>query len=100
MTLFQQKVLFLVSKIKKGRVTTYKAIADKLKSGPRAVGGALGANPHSIIIPCHRVVMSDGSLGGYSGGVEKKVALLRGDGIKIKNNKIVDFDSCLLKFLK
>jgi len=91
MSLFQRRVLFLVSKIKRGRVTTYKVIADKLKSGPRAVGRAVGANPRPVVIPCHRVVMSDGSLGGYSGGVRKKIALLGREGIRIKGGKIVDF---------
>jgi methylated-DNA-[protein]-cysteine S-methyltransferase len=98
MSLFREKVLFLVSKIKRGRVTTYKVIAGKFKSGPRAVGQAIGANPRPVVIPCHRVVMSDGSLGGYSGGIKKKIALLRREGIRIKGGKIVDFKKYFLKF--
>lgn len=97
MSLFQQKVLFLVSKIKRGRVTTYKAIAEKLKSGPRAVGRAVGANPRPIIVPCHRVVMSDGRLGGYSGGIKNKMLLLGREGVKVADGKIVDFEKHFLK---
>lgn len=49
----------------------------------RAVGGAVGQNPISIIIPCHRVVGADGSLTGYSGGIDKKVKLLRHEGVDL-----------------
>lgn len=75
----------------RGGVTTYGEIAKVLKTSPRAVGRALRENPCLIEIPCHRVVKTDGSLGGYSGGVKKKIILLRKEGIQTKNGKIINF---------
>jgi len=68
-------------------VTTYGALAKKLgkSMSAQAVGGAVGHNPISILIPCHRVVGSDGSLTGYAGGIEKKEALLRLEGYDAQN---------------
>jgi len=91
LTNFQKSILYVAKLIPKGKVTTYGEIAKALKTSPRAVGRALGKNPCPIKIPCHRVVKSDGSLGGYSGGVQKKKRLLEKEGIKIKGNRLVDF---------
>lgn len=80
---FEQAVWALLLEIPYGQTTTYGALAQALtqQSGRRAcaqaIGGAVGRNPISILIPCHRVLGSDGSLTGYAGGVEKKAALLR-----------------------
>ena len=76
---FRQRVWKLLLEIPYGEVTTYGALAKKLgkSMSAQAVGGAVGHNPISILIPCHRVVGSDGSLTGYAGGIEKKEALLR-----------------------
>ncbi len=101
MKTFQQKVLDLVKKIPKGKITTYKEIGKALKKRGqvyRAVGRALYNNKTPIIIPCHRVVASDGSLGGYSRGIKKKIALLKKEGIQIKKNKIINFKKILFKF--
>ena len=96
---FNEKVLSLTKKIPKGKVTTYKLIAEKLGTKAyRAVGRALKENKKPIIIPCYRVVSSDGSLGGYSRGVKEKIRLLEKEGIKIKNNKIINFKGKLFKF--
>lgn len=98
---FQDKVLELVKKIPKGKVTTYKEIGKALKRKGqvyRAVGRALHDNECPIIIPCHRVVKSDGSLGGYSRGIKKKIALLKKEGIDIKNKKIQKFREVLFEF--
>ena len=98
---FQQKVLNLTKKIPKGKVSTYKIIARKLNSKAyRAVGNALKKNKKPIIIPCHRVVNSDGSLGGYKGKLnsKEKIKLLRKEGVEVKKNKIVDFEKKLFKF--
>jgi len=98
---FPNKVLTLTKKIPKGKVTTYKIIANRLGTNAyRAVGYALKCNEHPIIIPCHRVVSSDGSLGGYNGILNnpKKIKLLQKEGITIKNNKIVDFEKVLFRF--
>lgn len=91
---FQDKVLALTKKIPKGKVTTYKEIAKALKTKAyRAVGKALKNNKTPITIPCHRVVSSDGTLGGYKGKLnsKEKIRLLKKEGIEIKDNKIIDF---------
>ena len=80
-TAFQEAVWKLLLKIPYGKTTSYGAIAALLagagkKAASQAVGGAVGHNPISLIIPCHRVLGSDGSLTGYAGGLEKKRALL------------------------
>ena len=81
---FQQKVWLACASIPKGEVRTYGWIAQKIgKPGAsRAVGTALGKNPFAPVIPCHRVVRSDGSLGGYSGegGLKTKASLLKKEG--------------------
>ena len=80
-TSFQQKVWRELLKIPKGKTLTYKELAWRIGKprAVRAVANAVGANPLPVIIPCHRVVCSDGGLGGYSGpgGVKKKLALLK-----------------------
>ena len=80
---FQQKVLRAEHGIPRGRVSTYRRIATHLHNanGARAVGTALATNPFPIIIPCHRAIRSDGTLGGYQGGLEMKRALLEKEGI-------------------
>jgi len=82
---FQQAVWKLLLEIPYGKTTTYGAIAERLSStgkraAAQAVGGAVGHNPISLIIPCHRVLGADGSLTGYAGGLEKKRALLELEG--------------------
>ena len=81
-TPFQEDLWRLLAKIPYGTVLTYGALATRLKSAPRAVGGACGKNPIPILIPCHRVLAAVGFLGGYSGGtgIETKRALLRHEG--------------------
>lgn len=98
---FSGRVLELVKSIPKGKVTTYKEIGKKLGGRGqvyRAVGRALHENKLPVVIPCHRVVSSNGSIGGYSGGIKKKIMLLKKEGIEIKNNKIVDFEKKIYKF--
>ena len=78
---FQKAVWKLISEIPYGKTTSYGAMTSQLvsrgiKASAQAVGGAVGRNPISLIIPCHRVLGSDGSLTGYAGGIEKKRALL------------------------
>jgi methylated-DNA-[protein]-cysteine S-methyltransferase len=79
---FQLNVWKELQKIPYGKVTSYKEIADKVggKTYVRAVGRANGQNPVPIIIPCHRIIESDGKIGGYSGGVEIKEKLLELEG--------------------
>jgi len=75
-TAFQKAVWALLTEIPYGKTVTYGDLARRLSSSPRAVGGAVGRNPISILIPCHRVVGADGSLTGYAGGLAAKKLLL------------------------
>ena len=82
---FRQEVWRLLLEIPRGKTTTYGALAERLRTqgvaaAAQAVGGAVGHNPISILIPCHRVVGSDGSLTGYAGGLDKKQKLLELEG--------------------
>lgn len=86
--MIREKVFKIVSKVPKGKVTTYKIVADKAGTGPRAVGKIMNINPDTKKVPCHRVVMSDGRIGGYATGVEKKIRLLRSEGVEVNNGKI------------
>ena len=74
---FRQAVWSLLCEIPYGQTSTYGEIARRLATAPRAVGAAIGRNPISIIIPCHRVVGADGSLTGYAGGLDVKRRLLQ-----------------------
>lgn len=85
---FRREVWDILRRIPYGQVTTYGEIGKQVAAGrglagmsPQAVGGAVGHNPISIIIPCHRVVGSGGSLTGYSGGLERKIWLLKHEGV-------------------
>ena len=83
-TKFQIKVWKAISKIPRGQVRTYKELAKIIKKpkAARAVANACGKNPYPIKIPCHRVIRSDGSLGGYSGrgGISTKKDILKKEG--------------------
>lgn len=97
-TEFQQRVYSLCKKIPRGKVSSYGGIARALgNKASRAVGNALNKNPFGFV-PCHRVIKSDGSIGGFASGPEKKIYLLRKEGIEIKNNKIVDFKKRLYRY--
>ena len=73
---FQVKVYKTLLQIPYGHTITYSELADKLSTSPRAIGGAVALNSISIIIPCHRVVGSNGNLTGYAGGIDRKQKLL------------------------
>lgn len=87
---FRKQVWEILNQIPYGKVVTYGDIAKQLsrhkgikKMSAQAVGGAVGHNPISIIIPCHRVVGANGSLVGYAGGIETKIKLLELEGVKL-----------------
>ena len=86
-TKFQIKVWKELSKIPKGEVRTYKQIAKSIgkPKSSRAVANACAKNPYPIVIPCHRVIRSDGTVGGYSGegGVKLKKELLKKEGVRL-----------------
>lgn len=89
---FRQQVWEILCEIPYGEVITYNDIAKKIattrgikKMSAQAVGGAVGHNPISIIIPCHRVVGTNGNLTGYAGGLNKKVYLLKHENVNMDN---------------
>ncbi|MDA0995937.1 MAG: MGMT family protein [Proteobacteria bacterium] len=86
-TKFQIKVWEFLKTIPKGTVTTYSKVAEAIgyPKAVRAVANAIGNNPNPIIVPCHRVIRANGTIGGYSGigGIKKKKALLRKENIKL-----------------
>jgi len=96
---FDERVWEALKRIPKGRVATYKQIAVALgnPNAARAVGNACNRNRDSPRTPCHRVVKSDGSLGAYAKGLKKKAALLRSEGIRVKNKKVIEFDRKLFR---
>ena len=88
-TPFQKKVWGIIQQIPYGKVQSYQWIAEQIgkPKAVRAVGNAVGANPVSILIPCHRVIRSNGALGGYGGGLERKQQLLALEGHAIEKFK-------------
>jgi len=95
---FNEKVWKTLTRIPRGRVATYGQIAKASgsPSAARAVGNACNKNPYAPNIPCHRIVNSSGFLGGYAHGILRKKKLLKKEGIKVKNNKIVNFREVLV----
>jgi methylated-DNA-[protein]-cysteine S-methyltransferase len=85
----------LLLKIPPGRVSTYGDLARALgnPSAPRAIGRILGENPNPIKVPCHRVVMSNGRVGGYAYGTAKKRQLLENEGVSFTNGIVQDFNN-------
>ncbi len=90
-TEFQKKVWEALKTIPQGSVITYKELAIMIgkPKAIRAVANAVGKNPYAPQVPCHRVIRSDGKIGGYSGvgGVQKKLELLKNEGVDIKQFK-------------
>lgn len=103
---FNQKIYELAKKIPRGKVTTYKILAEVAGTKAyRAVGNAMNKNPYGILnckgrdmVPCHRVVDSKGYLHGFAHGLKKKAELLGKEGIEVKDNRIVEFDKVLFRF--
>ncbi|MBQ6736371.1 MAG: methylated-DNA--[Alphaproteobacteria bacterium] len=95
MTLFRQATIDAIKQIPFGKTTSYKEIAHKIARqigvsnvSARAVGGAVGRNPICIIIPCHRVIGATGTITGYNGGIQNKIALLEHEQTILKKNHI------------
>ena len=89
------KVYKKLLQVPKGKVTTYGDLAKAvgLKNGQRVIGTIMQKNPFPVIVPCHRVVRSDGKIGRYAYGEMVKFKMLTKEGIKIKDGKIIDFDN-------
>jgi len=96
MTKFQQKVYGALKRIPRGRVTTYGLLAKEVGCGSaRAVGQALKHNPDAPTVPCHRVIRSDLTLGGYSGSesgadIRRKVRLLKQEGVAFEGGRLAN----------
>ena len=90
----EHRVYKKLLEVPKGKVTTYSELAKAvgLKNGQRAIGRMMNKNPFPVIVPCHRVILSDGKIGGYAWGENVKTNMLSREGIKIKNGKILDAD--------
>ena len=86
LTAFQKKVLLVTLGIPRGKVRSYLWVAKRVGApkSSRAVGNVMAKNPYAPQVPCHRVIASDGSIGGYSGGLTKKRRLLKKEGARIK----------------
>ena len=96
----EEKIYRKLLQVPKGYVTTYGDLskAVNLKNGQRIVGQIMKKNPFPVIIPCHRVVKFDGTVGGYAYGIERKKHMLSKEGLKIFDNKILDFKNNLFQF--
>jgi O-6-methylguanine DNA methyltransferase len=99
-TSFQKKVWGVMARIPKGKVSTYGLVARAIGNpkAVRAVGFACNQNPFAPDVPCHRIVSSDGKLGGYAHGSAKKIALLKSEGIEVRKGRVKGFDSVLFYF--
>ena len=87
---FNEKCYAILKKVPAGKVTTYEALARTVGNprAARAVGNAMNRNPYAPKVPCHRVVKSDGKIGGFALGVKKKIEMLKREGILIENGKV------------
>jgi len=96
----EQKIYKKLLEVPKGQITTYGELAKAvgLKNGQRIVGKIMNKNPYPVIVPCHRVVMSTGKIGGYAYGEHVKIKLLNDEGIQIKNGKITDLENRIYRF--
>lgn len=96
---FVDNVYKLTALIPRGKITTYKKIALTMgkPQASRAVGNALHKNPYAPQVPCHRVIRSNGAAGGFASGTNKKIAMLKKEGIIIKRGKI-DLTKYLYEF--
>ena len=88
----EHKVYEKLLQVPQGKVTTYSELAKAvgLKNGQRAIGRIMSKNPFPVIVPCHRVILSNGKIGGYAWGEKIKTNMLAKEGVKIKKGKILD----------
>ena len=96
---FDQRCYELLLQIPKGKVTTYREIAHALGTKAyRAVGQAMNRNPNLVEVSCHRVVKSNGEVGGYAGGLSRKIELLRQEGVDVSESGRIDLSKFLYSF--
>ena len=86
---FYEKIYSKLRQVPKGKVSTYKGLAHAVKSKAyRAVGTAMNRNPYDPKVPCHRVINSNGKVGGFASGTANKIKMLKVEGVEIVNGKI------------
>ena len=96
---FDERCYDLLLKIPKGKVSTYKQMAEALDTKAyRAVGQAMNRNPNLVTIPCHRVVNNNGKVGGYAAGLTRKIELLRKEGVEVSENEQINLSEFLHYF--
>ena len=96
----EQRIYKKLLEVPKGKVTTYGELSKAvgIKNGQRFVGNVMNKNPYPAIVPCHRVVMSTGKVGGYAYGEHIKTKMLNDEGIQIKDGKILDWKNKIHRF--
>lgn len=103
-SIFAEKIYQILRSVPRGRVTTYAWLAKQINSKAyRAVGSALSKNPYAPMVPCHRVVCSDGAIGGFMGKkdgptVMKKKKMLEAEGIIFQGDRVKDFEKVIFRF--
>ena len=96
---FLEQCYALLKQVPKGKITTYKAIAEALGTKAyQAVGSAMHKNPYAPQVPCHRVINFNGEVGGFASGTNTKIKLLKREGILIKDGKVMNIQKYLYKF--
>jgi len=104
MTTLAERAYELLRQVPQGRVTTYKHLAQALNTRAyRAIGQVMKRNPYAPVVPCHRVVSSSGKIGGFMGKkqgeeIDKKITLLREEGVEIRNGKVWKFEEVVFRF--
>lgn len=103
-TSFAKKIYELLCQVPKGKVTTYRELAHGANTKAyRAIGQIMRTNPYAPDVPCHRVVATSGKIGGFMGQtrgekIDQKIAILKKEGVSVKDGKIVDFEKVIYKF--
>ena len=97
MTLFQSECYEALKKVPSGKVISYAGLAEMIgrPNAQRAVGSAMNKNPYAPKVPCHRVVKSNGEIGGFADDINVKIKRLHKEGVEVLNNKVVNFKSIL-----
>lgn len=100
MNRLDQQVYKKLLLVPKGKVTTYGELAKAvgLKNGQRIIGQIMARNPFPVVVPCHRVVKSDGKIGGYFYGDKVKTKMLSDEGVQINDGKIRDWEKTIFRF--
>lgn len=100
--MFSDEVYALVIQVPEGAVSSYGELARALGNAKasRAVGRILGKNPDLVTVPCHRIICSDGRIGGYALGVAGKTRLLRREGVKVCRGKVTEYEKIFFRDFK